>query len=543
MSLSARGLARRLGGNLARGGRLAVARAALPRGRFWLALKLLPPFGETRPALPPWSRETRLGLLESLQALDAASRDPRVAGVLVRFAGAPLGVAEAFALRRTVEAVRQSGRAVLAYGERLGLADYCLASAADRICVPETGALALVGLRTEAVYLRDLLARLDVEPEVVRIGSHKTAGEAFTRSAMSPEQREQLDALLDDFYGEVVAAIGAGRRLEPAEVRARVDAGPYGAAAAVEAGLVDARRYPDELDDELEALADLRRVARRGAPARVPCVDAAVYHRWRAMDSGWRPLGRDLPRIAYVVAEGRIHAGRSSLPGGISAEGAGALLERLREDREVSAIVLRLTSPGGDALASDLIWRALHLTAREKPLVVSLGAVAASGGYYAAVGGRRILAEPTTVTGSIGVVGGKLNVAGLLDRLGVGREALERGARAGMLSASRGFTPDERAALRREMQALYEVFVARVAEARHLAPADVRRAAEGRVWSGLRAERLGLVDALGGPLEALAEARRALGIGEDAPALLDVHPRRTGVAGLRALVGVESGLR
>jgi protease-4 len=299
----------------------------------------------------------------------------------------------------------------------------------------------------------------------------------------------------------------------------------------VEAGLVDGCLYPDELEPELERLTPVPPPERAG-PRRVRLVESSAYAALRARDTGWRPLLGELPHLAYVVAGGMIHAGRGMF--GIGSEALRGLLERLRRDPAVRGVVLRVSSPGGDATASDLLWRAVRVARRDKPVVVSMGDVAASGGYYLAAAADAVLAESATITGSIGVVGGKLHAERLLERIGVGVEAIERGAHAGLLSESRGFTPAERAALRAEMQALYDTFLDRVAEGRGLERAAVERAARGRVWSGARAHALGLVDALGGPLEALREVRRLAGLRDDERVLLELHPRRSRLSALRA---------
>jgi protease-4 len=211
------------------------------------------------------------------------------------------------------------------------------------------------------------------------------------------------------------------------------------------------------------------------------------------------------------------------------------LLEAIGRDGGVRGVVLRIDSPGGDGVASDLLWRAVAQLKREKPVVASMGDVAASGGYYLASAADAVFAEAGTLTGSIGVVGGKPNLEALYRRIGVGRDAVERGARAGLLSEARGFTPGERAAVREDMAALYATFVARVAEGRGLPAQAVERVAQGRVWSGARAHALGLVDAIGGPLEALRETRRRAGLREGERILIDVHPQRSALAGLRWL--------
>ena len=530
--------ARRLGHNALRAARQTAGRLALPRGAgFWVRVRLAPPLDEQRLPALPFQREAPLSLLDVLEILEAAAQDPQVDGVLLRLDGAPHGWAKVLSLRRAVERVREAGKPVAAWGERLGAEDLLLGSAATRLWLPPSGSVALVGLRAESVFVRGLLARLGVEADVVRVGGYKAAGEMFVRDSLSPEAREQTEALLDDLYGELVDGIARGRGLDPQAVRERVDAGPYTAPAAAEAGLIDGCLYPDELEEALERLAPPPPEDRPG-PRRVRVVDAPFYGALRARDVGWRPLVGDLPKVAYVVATGAIHRGRGF--SGIGSDGLRGLLEKLARDPAVRGVVLRITSPGGDGLASDLLWRAVRVARRDKPVVVSMGDVAASGGYYVAAAADAVLAEAGTLTGSIGVVGGKLHAEELLERIGVTTEAVERGSRAGLLAATRGFTPDERALVRREMEALYTTFLDRVAEGRAMSRRSVEKLAGGRVWSGLRARELGLIDALGGPLEALAETRRRAGIGEDERVLLEIHPRRPRFGGLRWLLGLGS---
>jgi protease-4 len=535
------GIVRRTGGNTARTVRLVVERAVLGRrAPFWLLVRLEPPFGETGGPRLPFSRPRGPNLLAALRGLEAAAHDRRVGGVLLRCAGAPMGYAAAASLRRAVDAVRAAGKPVAAYGERLGQAEYLVASGADRLWLPETGHLQLVGLRSEGVFLARLLARLDVRPDVVRVGSHKTAAEMLTREAMSPESREQLEAYLDDVFGELVRAIAAGRHLDADTVRDRVDEGPWRAEKAVAAGLADACLYPDEVE---EALVDL--LPGSGDPPpdggrpRARLVDVSAYVGLHAADPGFEPLLSELPRVAYCVASGVIH--RRGTATGIAVDGLARTLRGIGDDPDVRAIVLRIESPGGDALASDVLWRALTVARRRKPLVVSMGEVAASGGYFAAVAGDVIFAETATLTGSIGVVGGKLDLGALLDRLGVGHDAVERGRRAGLLTAARGFTPEERSVVRRDMEAVYDVFVRRVAEGRGLGREAVDRVAQGRIWSGARALEHGLVDGLGGPLEAIREARARAGLADER-FVLDVRAGGTPIELLRNLLGVEASI-
>jgi len=507
-------------GSLAR--RLA-APLVLPRRRFWLRVRLEASLPEQlRHGLLP-GRAASVPLFPLLEALAAAARDPRVEGVLVRLRGAPASLAQGLSLRRAFGVLRAAGKPVAFYADSLGSEELFLASAATRVFVPEAGSVAPLGLRVEHWYLRDLLDRLGVRAEVVRVGEFKSAAEGLLRRGMSESQRVQLEALLDDLYGVLVDGIAEGRGLAPERVRELVDAGPYRARAAREAGLVDACLFPDEVEGALAELA--------GRPGgEVQLAELPAYLAVRAHDPGFHAPLADIPRIAYVVASGVVRSG--SVPGGVGSESYRELLRRLELDDSVRAAVLRVESPGGDSLASDLLWRSVRRLAAVKPVVASLGEVAASGGYYLACGANAIYAESATLTGSIGVVGGKLDLEGLERRLGVVREGVERGARAGLLSTSRSLTPGERAALRADLRAVYDLFLERVAEGRRMTREAVHAVARGRVWSGRRALAEGLIDGLGGPLEALAEARRRIGLADDQPALVEVLPHAPAYVGL-----------
>ncbi|MCG8589839.1 MAG: signal peptide peptidase SppA [Proteobacteria bacterium] len=503
------------------------ARRALPGGSFWLRLRLdggvpeTPSFAFRRPPV--------LTLLQVLTALETAARDPRVCGVVLAFGGSFHGISRALSVRRCVAALVAAGKPVASIGPRYDLLAYLVASAGTRVWLPESGSLPLLGLRVEQTFFRGLLDRLDVEPEVVRIGGYKAAGEAFTRSSMSEEQREQTEAFVDDVYEELVREIAAGRGLSPADVRQRIDAGPYTAPAAVEAGLVDGCRYPDQVEGEL-----LQLVPGVGEPDSVPMADAATYVTWRASDTGPLPVLRPAPVLAYGVLTGGIYTGFGTR--GIASGRVGEWLETVRRDDRVRGVVLRVDSPGGDATASDLVWRQVDRVRAEKPVVVSMGDVAASGGYYLASAADAILAEAGTLTGSIGVVGGKLNVEGLYRRLGIARESVERGARAGLFSEHRPFTPDERSAVGREMRSVYDLFLDRVARGRKRDRQWLEPLARGRVYSGTRAAEAELVDALGGPLEALALVRSRAGLRPDEPQRVAPWPARPRLPGPAALL-------
>ena len=530
------GVARRIAANAVRLLRRRSAAALYGEGGVWLQVRLGSEFGELAPAPVTFGREGGLGLLDLLRTLDVAAEDPDVSGVLLCFHGGLEGWSQASTLRRRLLELREVGLPVVAWAESLGAREYLVASAASRLWMPESGALNLVGLSAEQFYLRELLDRIEVTPEVVRVGKFKGAGEMLTRSSMSDEQRDQLEAWQDDVFSELVGGIAEGRGLAVDRVEELIDGGPYSAAVAREVGFIDDLLFRDQLEENLEPLGAIPGLGRPGR-RRVRVLPARSYFSLRVAGHGWQPLTRDLPRLAYVVARGAI--GRGAGWRGISSEGLSELLERLRTDRRVLGVLLRIETGGGDALASDLLNRAVGQLTRDKPLVVSMAEVVASGGYYVAVAADAIFAEAATLTGSIGVVGGKINLEGLYRRLGVAKEVVERGARAGLYSEARGFSQDERSAVERAMEAIYAIFLERVAQGRELSLEDVERVAQGRIWSGRRALSLGLVDALGGPVEALDELRRRAGLDEAEVYELEVHPRRSRLPELRSFLGLR----
>ena len=529
-------LGRRLVANTARVVQRVAARNVLgkphDRDTVWLLVRICDEIPEQRPQRFAFGRNNSPrspALVDLLQALDAARDDTRVCGVVLRFEGGFSSATQAAALRRAVFNLREVGKKVWAWSEGYDALQLQVASAADRIEVAPSGTVHLVGMRTQQVFGREFLDKLGVRAEIVRIGSHKSAAESFSRKSMSEPQREQMEAWQGVAFDELVAAIAEGRSLDRGVVRGAIDEGPFGAQAAVERGLIDAIGYPDELEERLR-----QETPGYDESEEAPLVDVLSYWTLHASDVGWRPLRGDVPRLAYVVARGGIGRGRGTR--GISSQRYTELFARLRQDDAVRGVVVRVESGGGDAVASDLLHRGIEQLAADKPVVVSMGSVAASGGYYMAAAAHRIFAERATLTGSIGVIGGKLDLSGLYERLGVGVDAVESGARAGVHSETRGFTPGERGALQREMQAMYTTFKERVARGRNLDEVAVERVAQGRVWSGEAARELRLVDAIGGPLEALAEVCERAGLMRHEAFLLDIVPGHSGLPVLSSLL-------
>lgn len=519
------GFGRRLVSNGARvARRLATSQVLVDAPGHWLDVRIADDLPER--SLDGFGRP-ELGLLDLLRCLDAVREDARFDGVLLRISGSLGSFGRAASVARALRAVQDAGRRVVVWAEGLTAEHLCMVSSADLLLMPESGQVHLVGLSIERFFVRGLLEQIGAKPDVVHIGRYKSAGETFTRDTMSDTEREQLDAWQEDVFGDLVASIGRGRDLSEDRVRELIDGGPYPARVAIDVGLIDALAYPDELDRHLGdvslGLDATNREARR--PRRV---DAVAYHLGFAGDAGYESLWRDRPRLVQLLAVGNVSRGTS--PRAITSEGTGAVLEALRTSASVRGVLLRVESGGGDALASDLLHRQVERLTREKPVVVSMGDVVASGGYYIAAAADSIHAEGATLTGSIGVVGGKLDLSGLYEKLGVAKDGVQRGKRAGLLSESRGFSADERAAIRREMQAIYGTFVDRVARGRRLEHEKVEDIAGGRVWSGHRAEALGLVDGIGGPLEALRDLMARAGLGPSERFPLVTLPRASWVS-------------
>lgn len=432
--------------------------------------------------------------------------DPRVRGVVMGLRDLDIGWARLDSLRGLIAGLRASGKKVVVLLRAAGNREYYLACAADRIVLEPPASLGLVGLAAEATFLGGLLEAAGVRADLHPVGEFKTAADALRRDEMSPAHRAQVDALLDDADARFCAAIAEGRGLVRDEVRARIDEGPFAPDRALAAGLVDAVRYADELPEWL-AMGTQPWAVSPGRK-RVRLSSSRTYLASRVRWSWVPPWPRRV--VAVVPVRGLIVEGEGArLPFPVcGGEAVARALRAARENPRVGAVVLHVDSPGGSALASDRIWREAALLGRKKPLVAWMGDVAASGGYYAACAAHAIVAQPGTLTGSIGVVGGKISLAGLYAKLGVRKEILARGAHAGMFSEARDFTDDERARLLVDLGASYDEFVWRVAAGRGMTVEVVEPRAGGRVFSGRAARDLGLVDEIGDLESAIEEAGR-----------------------------------
>ena len=458
--------------------------------------------------------------LESIRShLDRILADGRARGVILRVENLDAGWATLEELRAELHRFRERGKTVAAYLTDPDTRSYYLASAADEVFASPLSTLNVVGLRARVNFLKDALGRLGLETEVVAVSPYKSAADTISRSGFSPEAREQTERLLDVRFDELVTAISAGRDIPPEQVNAIIDDAPYSAADAVRHKLIDDALYEDELAG---------RLSDREKPARLTEWGVAS----KSLRLPYRSR-RARKAVGLVRVEGTIVRGRSRklplpLPVlGRDQAGSDSVVAALRvaeKSRRINAVLLYVDSPGGDALASDLIWREVERIRAKKPVVVLMGNTAASGGYYISAAASHVFARKNSITGSIGVILTRPIAAGLLNRLKVNPVTVSRGDRSNLLDPRSPPTPDELAVLEHQLNVFYDEFKDRVAFGRGLQPDDLEGIAGGRVWTGAEALRRDLVDETGGFRDALAKARELAGITEESGLLAKITP-------------------
>jgi protease-4 len=460
-------------------------------------------------------------LISDLRALfEKAGRDDRVVGVMVNIKPFTMGFAKMQELRAAIKAYRSSGKWAVCFLETAGEftpgnGPYYLASAFDDIMLAPSGNVNLSGIFTESPFLRGTLDKLGIYPDFDAIGKYKNAKNLYTDKEFTAAHREATEALVGDLYKGMVEDIAASRKKKVEEVEAIVDRGPFLAEEAVKEGLVDRLGYYDQFRDAVKE--------RSGGH-----LNTLNWREYLKRRSG---LGVGSSKIAVIHGTGLVVRGRSAydpeagwLMGSDSVAGA---IRDAREDKSVKAIILRVDSPGGSAVASDVIWRETQLAKKVKPFVVSMSDVAASGGYYVACGADRIVAEPNTITASIGVVYGKLVMKGLYDWVGLSFGTVQRGKNAGFWDELKPWSPEEKDQIYwKFMHQIYDQFVGHVAEGRKMTRDQVDAIAQGRVWSGRRAKDLGLVDELGGFEVAVKAAKDLAKIPADEDVRFEVLPEQ-----------------
>lgn len=461
-------------------------------------------------------------LIPMLEHIERARQAGKRAVVVVDARRVDGGWATLHELREALKKVRNAGGHVFAYVESADLKDYYIASVAERIYIHPAGGLETYGISATPLYFKEALSKIGVQAEVVKVREYKSAGERFDRDGPSEHDAKQRTELNRDVYERVVWDIAQARGLSTTAVRDLFDDAPHGPSAAVEKGLVDEVTFRDELklkiSEVIGANVEFRRIGRTDPE-----------------DATWS----EAPYIAVVLVEGTIVDGISRFIPFLRLEFAGAdtitqTLKDLREDRACKGVVLRVDSPGGSALASDVIWREVARTQEahqrdprsSPPIVVSMSDVAASGGYYVAMGSKTVLADPLTVTGSIGVITIHFDISGLLDKLGISTATFKEGKNPDITSLYKPYTDDQRARVQKSVEEMYGLFTSRVADGRGITKEKVDELARGHVYSGLDAKELGLVDAHGGLMDAVAMLRKMSGVPEFRKLELKVLPKR-----------------
>jgi protease-4 len=439
-----------------------------------------------------------------------AKADKRIKAILLEVDMSGVGWGKAEEIREAIADYRSSGKPIYAYME-FGLnKEYYIATACDKIYVPPPGELFINGLAADVMFFRGSLDKLGIYPDIYQIGKYKSAGDMFTQKQMTDAHREYINSLLDDLYGRYVNAIAQARHKTPDEIRALIDDAPYNAAKAKEAGLIDESTYRDDVEKQIKTT-----LGYKESDTFTP-VRGSEYR-----DVSPESLGLNKgERIAVIYATGDIGSGSSeNSPSGEQSIGSNTLAKAMNDaasDKSIKAIVLRVDSPGGSGLASDIIWHAVEAANQKKPVVVSMSDVAASGGYYISAAASKIIAEPSTITGSIGVVAGKPVMRGFYDWLGISNEYVLRGKTAGLFRETEKFSPEERTKFEDWIKTTYyRDFVPKVAKGRKKDEQSIDSVGQGRVWTGAQAKDRGLVDEFGGLDHAIEVAKQLAKIPAD----------------------------
>jgi protease IV len=457
-----------------------------------------------------------------LERIRKAQNDKNVQGLVLHLDGLQIGFAKMEELRKVIAEFRRSGKKVFTYMESGDAKDYLVACESDRVCMPAPGWLMLVGTRTEIMFYKDLLESLGIRADFLQMGVFKFAAEPFIRNSMSKEAKAQYNLVLDDFFancyvGSIARSRKGKKNMTPDGIMKLIDEGPFTAQNALKLGLIDEINYFEDFEETMKkslGVNEIKIVKNYGQEKAKDLDLSNPFNLLKLLSPPKASVGTRPNRIALIYAVGPIVTGKggASMFGG-DVVGSTTMIEAIREaekDPKVKAIVLRIDSPGGSALASDLIWNELKRC--KKPVVASMSDVAASGGYYIAMGAKKVYAQPGTLTGSIGVVGGKLALGGLYDKVGLKTETLSRGKNSGILSSTNPFTESEKKAMEALMKEVYDQFLDKVTENRAVnghkfSRKELINLAEGRIWTGSQALERGLIDALGSLDDAIADAK------------------------------------
>ena len=438
-------------------------------------------------SLPGLEKGKAMGLTEIIKNIKKAKDNTQIKGIYIGAEVSPNSYATLAEIRNALIDFKKSGKFIIAYAEIMDEHSYYVASVADKIYLNPTGEILLNGFSQQVVYLKGMLDKIGVEPQLIRHGKYKSAGEPFIASSMSEENRSQIESYLGSLYQQFISDIANSRKMNTITMRSIVDELQVQSAAdAIKLKIIDGVKYEDEIEAELKTKLGI------GETDKPNYVTMAKFN----MVSGNTSVSDQ--KIAVLYCVGDISGGEGD-DQSIGSDRMAAAIKKVREDESYKALVLRINSPGGSALASDIIWREVSLCKAKKPVIVSMGDVAASGGYYIAAPADHILAQPNTITGSIGVFGMLINAQDLLNnKLGVKIESVKFGEFADLGSPDRPLNEAERLVVQRGVDRVYDNFIERVAKGRKLSKEQVEEIAQGRVWSGIDAKKIGLVDELGG---------------------------------------------
>jgi protease-4 len=518
-----------------------VVRAAEAGGSKLAHIKLRGDLDETPVATDSFFGAMSENFKDKLDRIKKASQDKDIGAIFLHLDTLEVGWGKIDELRRAIKDCQATGKKVYAYLEAGESKDYLLALSCDEVIMPESGTLMLTGMRAEVMFFKKLLENIHLKADVLQIGDFKGAAEPFVRTEMSPEVRKQLETVIDDFYDKgyvqpIMDALGKRTKAvtNSADIKKIIDDGPYTAKKAKELKLIDRLGYADSVQEAAKKDLKAETVTLVKNYGQAKSEDLDLSNPFSLLKLLKPPTAKtsNKPKVAVIYATGTIVTGKggSSILGG-SVCGSVTMVEAIRqaeEDKHVKAIVLRVDSPGGSALASDLIWNELKRC--KKPVVASMSDVAASGGYYICMPAKKIVAEPGTITGSIGVFGLKLVTGDLEKKVGLNTEVIKRGANSGLFSTDAPFTDSERKAMRTIMEDVYEQFVTKALEGRKQAGktmtrADIDKLASGRIWTGRQAKENGLVDELGTLADAIAAAKTLAGTKEELEILPLPKPR------------------
>ncbi len=488
----------------------------------FLSINLSGVLEEETPEIP-FMRPPSLTMRDFWIALKSASKDRRIEGVYLKIGPLSIGPAKAQEMVELIKKFRSYGKKVIVYSETMGNLEYMIASSADKIYLNPSGFLMLNGLASESIFLKGTLDKLGIKAELEHIEEYKTASNTFTEEKFTPAHREMMNSLMDSMFDSFIKTISEGRKKNIDETRVLIDRGPFNALDALKEGLVDKLLYEDEV---------LKEVKEKNLIKIKPYLKMAKL------------MGKK--KIAVLYAIGSINLGESGIDpifGGyvMGSETMRRVMKEIEEDSSIKGVVMRIDSPGGSATASDIILRSAKNIKEKKPLVISMSDVAGSGGYWIAMESNWIVAQPSTLTASIGVIGGKFSMRGFYEKIGVNIEIVKRGKFSDIYSDWREFTPEEREKVRREIGWIYEEFKKRVSKCRKISVEEVDRIGKGRVWTGEQAKNLKLVDQLGGLDEAISKLKELSGIPEKEEVEIVFYPkRRTLFEKLFSLADIES---